>query len=62
MEARKLPTYWGVTIDKRLKQFRYIRPNGMIEFIDFNSDRGDRLLTRAIHEAFFADEELGELI
>lgn len=45
-----LPTYKGYTVDYRCRQFRRITKGGLIEFIDFFSDKGDRLLARMIVE------------
>ena len=42
----KLPEFKGYTVDKRLKQFRKVdrnKPN--IDFVDFNSEEGQELLT-----------------
>jgi len=58
MQATKLQTYWGVTVDYRMNQFRYIRKNGQIEFIEFSSDRGDNLLGRMIGEGQVSDSNL----
>ena len=57
----KLPVYRGITVDIRLRQFRYIRKDGDIEFIEFDSDRGDAILARAIRAGFFNDDELNNL-
>lgn len=38
-----LPTFRGYTVDVRLRQFRKVS-NRQIEFIDFDSDEGDKLL------------------
>lgn len=41
----KLPEFNGYTIDFRLKQFRKVdREKFKIEFIDFNSKRGEKIL------------------
>lgn len=50
----KLQTYKEYTVDYRLKQFRACEggweSHGMIEFIDFDSDKGDKILCEMIHE------------
>jgi len=52
--AVALPTYKGYTVDYRLKQFRGCKGgwenHGLIEFIDFDSEKGDRLLTKMIKD------------
>jgi hypothetical protein len=43
--AKELPTFKGYTIDKRLRQFRKVdreKPN--IDFVDFDSEEGEKLL------------------
>ena len=40
----EIPTFKGYTIDPRLKQFRKVIPQEAIEFIDFNSEKGQELL------------------
>lgn len=46
----KLPTYKGYTVDRRLREFRFVHPGncicggGKIEFIDFDSEKGVELL------------------
>lgn len=40
----ELPTFKGYTIDPRLKQFRKVIPQESIEFIDFDSEKGQELL------------------
>ena len=53
-----------------MKQFRFIRKDGYIEFMDFKArpdhngtydERGENLLARAIREGFFSDSELADL-
>ena len=43
-----LPTFKGYTVDARLGQFRKVFKNGVIEFLDFDTDKGDRLLVQYI--------------
>jgi hypothetical protein len=45
---RKLPTFKGYTVDVRLKEFRRILPGNSLEFIPFDSDKGDVLLGKFI--------------
>lgn len=40
----ELPTYRGYTIDKRLGQFRKVIHCCQIEFIEFDSEEGKKLL------------------
>lgn len=41
----KLPEFKGYTVDERLRQFRRVDKNKpCIEFIDFNSEKGQELL------------------
>jgi hypothetical protein len=40
----ELPTYRGYTIDKRLGQFRKVIHCCQIEFIEFDSEEGRKLL------------------
>jgi len=41
---RQLPTFKGYTVDARLKQFRRVDPQWGMEFIEFNSEKGEKLL------------------
>jgi hypothetical protein len=43
-KMNKLPTYKGYTVDIRLKEFRKADIKKGLEFIPFDSDRGDKLL------------------
>jgi hypothetical protein len=45
---RILPVYKGYTVDNRCKQFRKCPVDGMMEFIDFDSDEGDQILAEMI--------------
>jgi hypothetical protein len=41
----KLPEFKGYTVDERLKQFRKVdREKPSIEFVEFNSEKGKKLL------------------
>ena len=41
----KLPEFKGYTVDERLKQFRKVdRGKPSIEFVDFDSEEGEKLL------------------
>jgi hypothetical protein len=41
---RKLPEFRGYTVDERLRQFRKVVYGRSIEFIDFESVKGTKLL------------------
>lgn len=43
---KQLPTFKGWTIDARLKQLRFVHSNNTITFLDFESDKGDYILTK----------------
>tara|TARA_Y100000310_G_C20259065_1_gene612781 strand:+ start:119 stop:313 length:195 start_codon:yes stop_codon:yes gene_type:complete len=45
---KKLPIFEDYIVDTKLKQFRKII-NNHIEFIDFNSKKGEKLLNRYIN-------------
>lgn len=49
----KLPEYNGYTVDYRLQQFRRCASGwyngGVIEFIEFDSEEGDRILSEMIN-------------
>ncbi len=45
---KKLSTFKGWTVDLRLKEFRKVS-NGKIEFLPFNSHKGDILLNRYLN-------------
>ena len=43
--VKELPTFKGYTVDERLKQFRKVdKSKPSIDFIDFNSEKGQELL------------------
>lgn len=43
--STKLPEFNGYTVDEKLKQFRKVdRDEPSIEFIDFDSEKGQELL------------------
>jgi len=43
--VRELPTFKGYTVDERLQQFRKVdRDKPSIEFVEFNSEKGQELL------------------
>jgi hypothetical protein len=44
MSVRILPTFKGYTVDMRLKEFRRAIPEVTLEFIQFNSPDGQKLL------------------
>ena len=41
---RKLPTHKGYTVDERLKEFRKIEYGKPLEFVSFDSAKGQKLL------------------
>ena len=43
---RKLDTFKGYTVDPRLREFRRLTLGQMPEFIPFDSQKGQRLLTQ----------------
>jgi len=43
-----LPVFKGYTIDVRLKQIRRVYKSGRIDFIEFDSEQGDKILVRYI--------------
>lgn len=48
--VRKLPEFKGYTVDFRLKQFRNADINAGMEFVDFESEKGDYLLYELIKD------------
>lgn len=45
--VRELPKFKGYTVDERLRQFRKVDRSGenpTIEFLEFDSEEGERLL------------------
>ena len=61
-----LQTYKDYTVDYRLRQFRRCEGrwenHGLIEFIDFTSEEGDRLLTEMLEQGLVPDEALSRLV
>jgi hypothetical protein len=53
----ELPTYRGFTIDKRLRQFRQVKQDYQIEFIEFDSEQGQELLEEMSEYFIFLQEE-----
>lgn len=53
----ELPTFRGYTVDKRLKQFRKVIRGCQIEFIDFDSEKGKKLLAEMRDYFSFLQEE-----
>jgi hypothetical protein len=39
-----LPRFKGYTVDARLRQFRKVHKSGEIDFIDWDSEKGDEIL------------------
>jgi len=58
---RFLPTFKGYTVDARLGQFRKVHKSGKIEFLEFDSEKGDVLLTQYIITLDPHSEEFIEL-
>ncbi len=52
----ELPTYRGYTIDKRLRQFRKVIHGCRIEFIEFDSEEGRKLLKEMSDYFSFLEE------
>ena len=42
---RQLPTFKGFTVDLRLKEFRKAEYGKALEFIPFDSEKGQKLIT-----------------
>ena len=42
--VRQLPTFKGYTVDVRTSEFRKAEPGKLIEFIDFTSEEGMKLI------------------
>lgn len=57
----ELPTFKGYTIDPRLKQFRKVMPYKSIEFIDFDSEKGQELLSETREYFSFLNDELDRI-
>jgi hypothetical protein len=62
----KLQEYNGYTVDYRLKQFRACPGGwenlGWIEFIEFESEKGQEILSEMMETGFVTHEELHDLI
>ena len=50
-----LPVYKGYTVDNRLKQFRKCPIDDMMEFIEFDSEKGSELLEEMMELDFPMD-------
>ena len=61
MVVNQLPIFEGYTVDIRLKQFRKINKKGII-FLDFNSEKGEKLLLKYIKTLDSESEEFKELV
>ena len=61
-----LQTYKDYTVDYRLRQFRRCEGgwerHGLIEFIDFKSEEGDRLLVEMLDQGLVPDDQLSRLV
>ena len=55
----ELPTFRGYTVDKRLRQFRKASPEKGLEFVEFNSPRGQLLLVEMEEYFSFLYEDEG---
>ena len=53
---RILPIFKGYTVDARLGQFRKVFKSGRIEFLEFDSEKGNKILTQYI-KTLDADSE-----
>lgn len=53
----QLPTFNGFTVDKRLRQFRKAVPHSVMEFIEFDSVQGKKLLEEMRRYFLFLYEE-----
>ena len=58
---KELPAFKGYHVDVRLRQFRRVN-NGRIEFIDFKSNKGEKILDKYKKSLDPASEEFKELI
>ena len=57
---KALPVFRGYTVDARLRQFRKVSPED-IEFLDFSSPEGDKLLGEYIETLDRDSEEFREV-
>ena len=61
-----LQTYKEYTVDYRLRQFRRCRggweQHGAIEFIEFASDEGERLLLEMLEQCLIPEDQLGRVM
>lgn len=53
----QLPVFNGFTVDKRLRQFRKAVPHSVLEFIEFDSVQGKKLLEEMRKYFLFLYEE-----
>jgi hypothetical protein len=58
---RILPIFKGYTVDARLKQFRKHIGDHDFEFLEFDSDKGDRILSQYIKTLDPDSEEFNEI-
>jgi hypothetical protein len=62
---RQLPVFKGYTVDVRLKQFRRIVKQSKffagMEYLEFDSDKGDRILTQYIKTLDIHTPEFDEI-
>lgn len=57
-KGKKYPYY----VDYRLKQFRTVTPDGLIDFISFRSDYGDMLLCEMLEKHLIPADNLRDLL
>ena len=58
---RTLPIFKGWTVDARLKEFRKMDINVFPNFISFDSEKGDRILTQYIKTLDIKSPEFEEI-
>ena len=58
---RILPVFKGYTVDARLKQLRKHIGGHDFEFLEFDSDKGDRILSQYIKSLDSDSEEFKEI-
>jgi hypothetical protein len=58
---RQLPVFKGYTVDARLKQFRRVEYGKRLQFIEFDSPQGEKLLVKYIRTLDFNTQEGREI-
>jgi hypothetical protein len=51
-KPKKLPTFHGYTVDFRLREFRKAKLGKILEFISFDSPKGQQLLQQIVLEGW----------